>query len=412
MKILIVNKFLFPKGGDAIAAINTGKLLEENGHKAIFWGMKHPDNGFFEFSRYFVDQADYHLASSLRERLRLSLNLLYSLEARNKFENLLKVTKPDCVHLHNFSHQISPSILHACYKFNLPVVMTMHDYKLVCASYLLICRNKPCALCRNGRYYHCFLTGCVKKSRTMSLLNTLEMYMHHKLMRIYSGINIFISPSNFLKNKLEGMGFKGKITVLPNFTDLTGIKPQFSHTENSIVYFGRLAEEKGILTLLAAMKVFPRITLKIIGEGPARKRLEESASQLQLRNVRFLGFRKKEDLNNEIAKSLFAVAPSEWYENNPLSVIEAFSLGKPVIASRIGGLPELVIEEKTGFTFKPGDTEDLKEKIFCLLKSSRKIEQFGRAARSMIESNFTPQAHYRGLMEIYASACKRRSKEG
>ena len=217
MKILLINKFLYPKGGDAICALATGELLRARGHEVVFWGMRHSDNADFPNAEDFVENVDYVRSGGARKQFRMVANLLYSLEAKRKVEAVIKSERPDLVHLHNFAHQISPSVLHVFKKYKIPVVMTMHDYKLICASYTLLSHGKLCEKCAGGAYFNCFREGCVKDSRAKSLLNTLEMYLHHKILRIYSLVDVFISPSRFLKDKLGAMGFKKRIEVLPNF---------------------------------------------------------------------------------------------------------------------------------------------------------------------------------------------------
>lgn len=385
MKILLINKFLYPKGGDALVTLATAKLLAQHGHEVEYWGMDHPSNGNFRFKDYFVRLVDFNQKSGIWDKLRISFNFLYSFEAKSKITKLLKVWRPDIVHLHNFAHQISPSILHVFKKHKIPVIMTMHDYKMVCASYTLLSKDKVCEKCKNGKYYHCFLERCVKNSKSKSLLNTIEMYLHHKILHIYDLIDIFISPSKFLKDKLEEMGFKGKIVHMYNFLNIEEFKPQFEYTERSIVYFGRLSKEKGLFTLLEAVKDIPGITLKIIGDGPLKEGLGDRVKGLGIKNIQFLGYKSGEELKNEIRKSMFVVLPSEWYENNPFSITESFALGKPVIGARIGGIPELVIDGKTGFTFEPGNSQDLKDKIIHLINNQQNISAMGQKARMFVE---------------------------
>ena len=248
MRILLINKFLFPKGGDAISTLAIGSLLSAKGHKVFFWGMKHTANPKYPYSEYFIENIDYDESMSIMDKIFTALKVLYSLEAKRKIEELVKGIKPDVVHLNNFAHQISPSILHIFQKYNIPTVMTMRDYKLVCASYSMLVGGKPCELCKRGRYYFCFLKKCVKGSYGKSLLNTIEMYLHHKVFNIYSLIDIYISPSIFLKDKVKELGFKQKVEYLPNFIDLKDFVPDYN-CGDEFCYFGRLSKEKGLFIL-------------------------------------------------------------------------------------------------------------------------------------------------------------------
>ncbi len=402
MKILLVNKFLYPKGGAEISTLETGRLLEEKGHTVAFWGMDHPENPDYPYRDLFVSNVDYNVQNGVFKQFKAAANLLYSFEAKKKIKKLLEIEKPDIVHLNNLYHQISPSILDVFAKYNIPTVMTIRDYKIVCPAYTMMSEGIPCEECKDGRYYRCFLKRCTKESYPKSLLNTLEMYLHHTILHIYDKIDVFISPSMFLKTKVQQMGFGKKIVYLTNFTRLEQSAPCFESKENSIVYVGRLSHEKGIGTLLEAVKGLD-IQLKIIGDGPLRKSLECKAKDERLDNVVFLGYQSRDDLADNVKNSTAMVIPSEWYENNPRSVIEAFALGKPVIGARIGGIPELVKDGKTGYTFTPGNVSDLRNRIEYLFKNQDLAIDMGKNARRFIENN-NPENHYQDLMKIYQAA--------
>jgi len=326
MKILLANKFFYLKGGSEYVFFEQAELLKRKGHKIIFFSMKHPKNFSSKYGEYFINQVDYE-KGGMKNKISASFKLLYSFEAKRKIDELIRNEKPDIAHLHNIHHQISPSILHTLKKYNIPTVLTLHDYKMVCASYLMLANGEVCEACKNGRYYNCFLKKCVKNSRVKSLLNTIEMYLHHKILHIYDLVDVFISPSRFLKDKLREMGFKREIVYLPNFVNVDEFKPQYEAKEKSIVYFGRLSKEKGLFTLISAVKDLD-VKLKIIGEGPVRESLELGVRSEGVGSVEFLGYKAGKDLKDEIRKSMFVVVPSECYENNPRSVIEAFALGK------------------------------------------------------------------------------------
>jgi glycosyltransferase involved in cell wall biosynthesis len=407
MKVLLVNKFLFPKGGDAISTLKTGKLLSGNGHEVFYWGMEHPANPDYPYSEHFVSNVDYEGDLSLTQKMSNSFKILYSLEAKRKIEKFIKIIRPDIVHLHNFAHQISPSILDVLTRYKIPAVITMHDYKMVCPSYTMLSNGKPCEKCKNGRYYWCFIKKCTKDSSVKSLINVIEMYLHHKILHIYDGIDIFISPSLFLKNKLREMGFKQKIEHLFNFLDTKDYLPEFDCEDKTICYLGRLSKEKGLFTLLEAIKGIDT-ELKIIGDGPIREDLEEKVKKENLKNVAFLGYKSGSELKEEIRKSMGLILPSECYENNPIAVLEAFALGKPVIGARIGGIPELVKDGETGFTFEPGNVVDLRNKILTFINDKDRIPIMGKRARKFVEENFNSEKHYQKLMKIYKMAIKKR----
>jgi len=406
MKFLFCNKFFWLKGGAEVSFFETAKLLESKGHKVVFFSMKHSDNFPSPYEKYFISRVDYEGGGSIFSKIKAAGRLLYSFEAKAKIEKLIKEERPDIVHLNNIHHQISPSILHTFKKWNLPVVMTLRDYKIVCPTYSMLANGKPCEKCKGGRYYWCSINKCTKNSYAKSLVSVVEMYLHHKILHIYDLIDVFISPSKFLKEKLEEMGFKKKVVYLPNFIDAEDYELEYKYTQKTICYFGRLSKEKGLFTLLDAMKGID-VKLKIIGDGSLKECLRLKVKSENSDNVYFLGYKVREELKNEIKNSMVVVFPSEWYENNPRTVLESFALGKPVVGARIGGIPELVKDNETGLTFEPGNTKDLRDKIEILLAKPDKIVEMGKNARKFVEENFKPEKHYEQLMEIYKMAMAR-----
>lgn len=400
MRVLLINKYFFRKGGAETYFFSLADLLKKRGHQVDFFSMRHVKNHDTPYDRYFVEywnNKDHSLANITKA----SGRLLYSVEARKKIQQLLSNHRPDLVHLNNIYHQISPSILHTIQKHRIPSVMTIHDLKMVCAVYAMYNSGKICEACKDGKYYHCFLNQCVKNSRLKSLLGSMEMYLHHWLLNIYSLIDIFISPSQFIKNKLLESGFKGTIEYLPNFIELEGFEPQYKWENASIVYCGRLIRNKGVMTLVDAVKFLDDIVLNIIGDGPLRPWIEEKIKKEHINNIQLLGFQSGKNLHTHIKRAMFTVVPSELYENNPLAIIESFSLGKPVIGSRIGGIPELVIDNFNGLTFAPKDASDLRHKIKWLKSNPELIVQMGINARKYVEQNLNAEKYYKRIESLY-----------
>ena len=413
MKIILVNKFLYRKGGDAIVTLDTAKLLQEKGHDVVLWGMTHPLNGELPLKDYLMSSVDYDNPGGIRQKLKIATDVLYSFEAKAKFLNVLDQEKPDIVHFNNFAHQLSPSIVHACASRRLPMIMTMHDFKLVCASYSLLANGQICELCKGGKHYHCFNKRCIKGSAVMSALGAVEMYLHHSVMKIYDLIQVFISPSEFLKYKVREFGFRGEIVHLPNFVWLDSyFQPEIeTSAKQCIVYFGRLSEIKGLFTLLRAVR-FMDVQLNLVGEGPIQSELEKEVESWGMQKecvIAFRGYQTGDDLKKEINNATVVVLPSECYENNPRSVIEAFALAKPVIASRIGGIPELVTDNETGLCFKPGSAEDLREKLELVLADSTYGYRLGCRGREIVEREFSSDRYYEGLMKVYERAFEKAS---
>lgn len=409
MRVIAANKFFFHKGGDTTVFFATVDLLRARGHDVAVFAMEGPDNLGSEYSRYFVSNVDLNAGGSLMGQARSAARILYSFEAKRKMAALIEAHRPEVAHLHNIYHQVSPSIIDALKARGVPVVMTLHDYKLTCPAYSLLSGGAPCEECAGGRYYNVFRKKCMKGSVAKSLVSMAEMYLHHRLLHVYDKVDIFISPSRFLLDKTREMGFRGEIVWLPNMVDLSGFEPCYDATERSIACLGRLSAEKGLPTMLEAVKGLD-VTLKLIGDGPLRAALEGKCRKEGIGNVEFLGFTQGHKLQSALKAAMFTVIASECYENNPRSVIESFALGKPVVGSRIGGIPELVRDGVTGFTFTPGDAKDLNDKIRRLASDARLIGTLGRNARSAAEKEYGLEAHYRGLMEIYERAIEKNRK--
>jgi len=403
MKVLLINKMLYPGGGDAVAMIATGKLLAAQGHEVSYWGMDHPENPTYPFQEYFVPQVDYRKPMGVSERITSAANILYSREAKKRIDRMLDRVKPDIVHLHNFAHQISPSILHAIKRRSIPMVMTMHDYKLVCPVYTLMSPSGICEKCRGGRYYHCLVEKCAKESRAKSLVNALEMYLHHRILHIYDLIDIYISPSRFLMEKVRDMGFSGEVRHASNYVELDEYQPWYPAKSDYVVYAGRLSREKGLNTLLSVMQGLP-FRLVVAGDGPIKTELMRTVKERNLLNVEFPGYLNSDELKELMAGALFSVLPSEWYENNPRSIMESFALGRPVIGSRIGGIPELIKEEQTGLLFEPGNAADLRETMLRLASDATAIVRMGKNARAYAEQDLNADVHYKSLLGVYQKA--------
>ncbi|MFH0972526.1 MAG: glycosyltransferase family 4 protein [Patescibacteria group bacterium] len=405
MKILQINKFFYLMGGGERYFFEVSKLLKNHGHEVIFFSMKHKKNNFSEYEKYFVDYLDFTKIKLSFSNFQPAGRAFYSLEARKKINKLIKETKPDVAHIHNIDHQISPSILHVLKKHKIPVVMTLHHYKLICPNYYLF-NNRVCEKCKKYKYYNCILNKCIKNSYLASLLVCLEMYFH-KALKIYKkNVDIFISPSQFMKDKCVEFGIDAKkIIVLPHFVNSElGIRNQELgiRDQKYILYFGRLAKEKGVDILLEAMKhIKHQVRLKIVGDGPEKNNYQLSIINYQLNNVDFLGHLEGRGLEKVITEAMFIVVPSIGNEVFGLVILESFALGKPVIASKIGGIPEVINDHKTGLLFNPGDAKDLAQKINWLIERPEKIKKMGQAGFIAAQTKFSAEMHYKKLMEIY-----------
>jgi glycosyltransferase involved in cell wall biosynthesis len=394
-----VNKFHYLKGGADRCYLESSQLLESKGHQVVFFSMLHERNRETPYARYFVDNVEF-FDEKRRNLPAMALRVLYSLEARRKIESLVADTAPEIAHLHNIAHQLSPSILHSLAKLCVPVVQTIHDFKFACPTYSFFAAGKTCEACKGNRYYNAVFRRCNRGSLPASLLNCVEMYLH-KLIRIYDNVDLFITPSQFVKEKMVEYGFSPeRIVRIPNFILANEYLPAYT-PGNYFVFFGRLVPYKGVATLLQAMESITDSQLYIVGEGQMRSELETYAREHHLQHVAFLGHKSGEELKSIVSNSMFSVVPSECYENLPYAILESFALGTPVLAANIGGIPELVEPGVNGLLFEPGNVADLADKIRYLLVNRQSLASMGKEARAKIEREHDPETYYERLMQAY-----------
>ncbi|OGD27400.1 MAG: hypothetical protein A2Y56_03420 [Candidatus Aminicenantes bacterium RBG_13_63_10] len=403
MKILLVNKYLYPRGGSETVFFDQAELLERRGHVLSVMAMEPPLNIVPRWPAAFVSRVVTEGRPSPAGAARAAGRMLYSFQARRSLAGLLRSARPDIAHLHNIHHQISPSILHTLRRRGVPAVMSLHDLKLACPVYTCLSRGRVCERCRGGRFYRCVLQKCSRGSLAKSALAALEMTLHRFVFRFERLVAAFLAPSLFLKEKLEDMGVRAPIVHLPHFLDAAEFRPEFGGPQKpAYIYFGRLDRVKGLATLAAAASGLPW-TCTIVGEGELRPELEKAARAAEPGRLVLRPHLDRAALREEVRRSSFAVLPSEWYENAPLMVLESFALGKPVVGARIGGIPELVRDGETGLLFEPGDAEDLRRKISALASNPGRAEDMGRRARRLVVERLNPDGHYHRLMEIYRS---------
>ena len=392
MKIILINKFYYHRGGDCTAVFGTEHLLRSKGHETAIFSTKHPDNTPSYWDKYFPENVSFSL-NGLSGKASAAIRLFHSTEVSRKFNQLLSDFRPDVVHLHNIHSYISPLVARIAHKKGIRVVWTLHDHKLVCPTYLCLRDGKVCEECFKSKF-NVLKHKCMKDSNVASFLAWMETsYWNSKKLSEYT--DIFISPSHFLKKKMIEGGYKPEqIEVLHNF--LPNSLPPPSEKENYYCYVGRLSAEKGADTLLeAAIKL--DYELKVIGGGPL---LDFYKKKYDHKNVRFLGSMRQEDLYPIVRKARFLVVPSICYENNPFNVIEALSMGVPVLGSRIGGIPELIDEGVNGFLFEPGNISELQKMIcecFDFYTNTYNFEKIAEVA----QNKFGSDSFYNKLMMLY-----------
>jgi glycosyltransferase involved in cell wall biosynthesis len=406
VKILMVDKYFFIKGGAERYFFELKSILERHGHEVAPFSMQHPSNFHSEWADHFISNIEFNGHSSLqklRQTPKIAGRVLYSYEAKAAIVKLIERFKPDIAHLHMIDHQLSPSILHALARYDIPMLQTCHQYKLVCPSYrLLVMReNRLCEKCVTGNFYHAVLERCHKDSAAASALVAFESYLH-KWMKVYDLINLFHVPSRFLGNKLRESGVSAQRIWHQFYTIKLEDYPFSEIFEDYFVYYGRLSEEKGILTLLHAMQKISRSKLVIIGDGPQETALKNFTATHNLSNVIFAGSKAGKELTNLVSRAKFVVVPSEWYDNSPLVIYESFSMGRPVIATTLGGMPELIEDGVNGRLFAPKDADGLSQALNDMLDSSTsRLRAMGKAARATAEQEFNPDVHYEKIHAVY-----------
>lgn len=410
MKILMVNKFFYIKGGSETYYFALKRLLEVKGHSVIDFSMKDEKNFPSPYSKYFVEAVDYNGKMSKRQQIRAAKNIIYSTEAKQKLEQLIQETKPDIAHLHIFQHQLSPSILDVLKKYNIPTVYTAHDLKMLCLNYVMMTHGTLCEKCKGGHYMNCLRQKCVKNSTLKSSINVVEGYLH-KWRKSYDAIDVIITPSLFYKNKFLEFGIeKERVYHIPNFLDRACPKVDaMPKKEQYFLYFGRLSQEKGVLTLIKAVENTENL-LYIVGTGPCREEIEAYLKDHAMTNVKLLGFKSGKELTDIVGNARAVILPSEWYENGPYSAIESLQLGRPIIGSELGGIPELI--DGNGMVFHHGNVEELREILLQFpTPETEQYQEYCRRSREIFTENYMAEEHYKRLLPLYEKAMQKYGNE-
>lgn len=408
MKILHVNKYLYRRGGAEVYMQDVAELQTAVGHEVAFWGMAHADDDPVVAGRYADRLAPFIELEppppGVLPRLRAGARMVWSEASRRALAGVLDDFRPDIAHLHNVYHQLSPSILQALRARGIPIVMTLHDYKLACPSYQFLAGGRICTRCLDGHFRHAVQTRCKGGSRGASALLAVESRIHRST-GAWSPVHLFISPSRFLAGKMAAAGvFPERMNVLGNFVDVRPL-PVKDVPGGPLVYAGRLAAEKGIDVLIRAVGGLPPdAELQVAGDGPERAALERLADEAAPGRVQFRGRLGKEDLLALLRSASVAVVPSRWHENMPMAVLEAFGCGLPVVATDLGGLPELVTPGVDGAIVAPEDPAALAEALAELLADPARTFAMGLAGRRKVAADFAPEQHLSRLLALYAEA--------
>ena len=395
-RILIANKFYYPRGGDCVVAMNLEQLLREQGHEVAVFAMQHPENVESGWNGYYASQVDF--AGSIGNKVRAAKRLMGWGDIKTSFNRILDDFEPDIVHLHNIHSYLSPVLAKIAKCHGCRVVWTLHDYKLVCPSYACLLNGKPCEKCIGHGKAHVLKNRCMKGSLVASALAWLEARKWNRSV-LESYTDAFICPSNFMASKMKKDDFDPeKLHVVCNHIDPEKLRLYDSvgaGREDYYVYVGRLSPEKGVETLLNVASKLP-CNLKVAGDGPLMATLKQQYSENS--NIEFCGRLDSKQVAELLSKAQFSVMPSECYDNNPLGVIESLCAGTPVVGARIGGIPEL-LDEGNGITFASGNRDDLASAINQAFSTQWHYSSIKEAAGV----RFSLNKHLEQVMEIYGA---------
>ena len=387
MKVLIIHNHYQQTGGENIAVNAQIELLNQHGHSLSF---------------YIQDNHEIDTYSPL-QKLAIGPRAIYSLRAYQDIRKLIAEIRPDVAHIHNVFPLISPAVYRTLSKLGIPIVQTLHNFRFLCPNGLFFTQGKICERCKKGNTLHAVAYKCYRDSYLLSALYALSIGLHRR-MGTFHLINRFIALTGFTAGKMieSGLATEDKLSILGNFL------PDTSHKGGSIqpgrpyiLFIGRLSLEKGVMTLLQAMNGIRELDLKIAGDGPQMKELQLATHNLDLSNVVFLGritgSPKWELLQNATA----VVVPSLLYENFPLSILESMSVGTLVVTSDIGSIPYIISDGQTGLLFRPGNADDLREKINWLTAHPNDVSRLAQNGKNNFTTNYSAEAHYNSLINIY-----------
>ena len=411
MKILLIDNYHYRRGGAEVVYFNTGDILSSHGHKILYFSQLWDENLGCDYDVYFPKGVDIRRSTAYQKIIGVR-NYVFNTQAAKLLDKLIKDTHPDIAHVHLFWGGLSTSILKVLNRNGIPVVHTVHDYRMVCPAYTFKDgKNHICEKCHAGNYISCILNKCAKGNLLMGAIMTGEMYFRNIFFHPSKYISTFIYVSKFCRDKHiehDERFLNCPSEIIYNFSNSDILhfcenkKENVNKYSNYYLYYGRLSYEKGIPTLIDAFAEHKDLNLKIVGTGPEETELKRICYDRNINNIEFLGYKTGRELYDIIQNAKFVCVPSEWYENNPMTIIESYTLGTPVIAAEIGGIPEIVVNNKTGFLFISADKKSLSDAIGKA--QSIDLETYMSLcenADSFAKENFSIDNYYNRLMDVY-----------
>lgn len=400
--LLAINNYFYRRGGAEAVFFDHMTMFDEIDWNVVPFAMQHDDNAPSPWSEHFVSEIEYGKQAGLLRRAEQAASIVYSFEAQRKIGQLIEQVQPSIAHAHNVYHHLSPAIFSTIKAAGIPLVMTVHDLKIACPAYKMLRAGSICEDCRGGHTYNVLRHRCIKNSVPLSALVLVETVVHRALGLYRNKVDRLIVPSNFYLEKLVEWDWpRENLVHIPNFVDVEAYSCHWQEGDY-FVFAGRLAPEKGVATLIEAASISKQ-KLIIAGTGPEEEALRKHAQQLDA-DVVFTGYLSGEDLHRLIGESKALVLPSEWYENGPISVLEAYALGRPVIGTAIGGIPEMIREGETGRTAAAANVEELAAALAGIAAMSvQERAAMGASGRIWIGEQFSRVAYRNRTLDLYAT---------
>ncbi len=410
MRILFCNKYNYPFSGTEVYLFELMDLLRARGHEVALFSMADLRGDPTPYDLHFVPHIDFKENCGLWPKIRRAGHAIYSQEARRRMRAMIQEFRPDVAHVRNIYHHLSPSILWQLKAQHVPVIYHLNDFKLLCPSYNLVSRGKPCEACEGGAFWHALQPRCYPGLGARLTL-TLEAYVHRWLGTYRKCVDLFVAPSQFVRDKFIEHGWDAsRFQVLHHFQEIRESPRPSAEKDAPVLYFGRLSAEKGVDDLLRAMQRHPQLRLIVAGDGPERENLEQLAVSLKLANIEFVGHIGPPQRDSLIAQSRFTVLPSHAYETFGKTILESFAQGRAVVASDTGSRRELVRDGQTGVLYPTGNVDRLAAAIGTLAAHPDLAEHLGHTAWQLVRQRYTPEAHYQKLLALYKALIARKAK--
>lgn len=399
MKILFCNKYNYPFSGTEVYLFELMELLREHGHEVALFSMQDSRGQLTPYDRHMVSYIDFKSKAGFWRKVRNAGHAIYSTEARQKLRTMIHEFRPDVAHIRNIYHHLSPSILWELKAQGIPVLYHLNDFKLLCPSYNLVSQGEACEACKGGKFRHMLGSQCYSGwDARLALVS--EAYMHRSLGTYRKCVDLFLAPSEFVREKFVEHGWKrDQFEVLPHFQRVRDLEPL--PEKGSILYVGRLSAEKGVGDLVRAMQNVPQLTLRIAGDGPERMPLERLAMSLRLRNVEFVGQVSTEERDRLISDSQFTVLPSHAYETLGKTILESYARGRAVVASDAGSRREFVQHCRTGLLYPMGAVDELASAMKWMSENPERTAAMGREGLAFVRRRHAPDQHYRQMLGLY-----------